>query len=72
VLVLGALVNAATFGVFTYLAPVADGVAPVPVVLLAFGTGCFAGVTAAGRLADRWRWWRWRSRFTPSGGGRSG
>lgn len=54
VLVLGALVNAATFGVFTYLAPVATGVAPVPVVLLAFGTGCFAGVTAAGRLADRW------------------
>jgi DHA1 family chloramphenicol resistance protein-like MFS transporter len=54
VLVLGALINAATFGVFTYLAPVATGVAPVPVVLLAFGTGCFAGVTAAGRLADRW------------------
>jgi DHA1 family chloramphenicol resistance protein-like MFS transporter len=52
-LVLAALVNAATFGVFTYLAPLADGVAPVPVVLAAFGTGCFAGVTAAGRLADR-------------------
>lgn len=54
VLLLGALVNAATFGVFTFLAPVADGVAPVPVVLAAFGLGCFAGVTAAGRLADRW------------------
>jgi DHA1 family chloramphenicol resistance protein-like MFS transporter len=54
VLLLGALVNAATFGVFTYLAPVAEGVAPVPVVLAAFGLGCFAGVTAAGRLADRW------------------
>jgi DHA1 family chloramphenicol resistance protein-like MFS transporter len=54
VLLLGALVNAATFGVFTYLAPVADGVAPVPVVLAAFGAGCFAGITAAGRLADRW------------------
>ncbi|WP_431605665.1 Cmx/CmrA family chloramphenicol efflux MFS transporter [Amycolatopsis melonis] len=54
VLLLGALVNAATFGVFTYLAPLADGVAPVPVVLAAFGAGCFAGVTAAGRLADRW------------------
>ncbi len=54
VLLLGALVNAATFGVFTYLAPLAGGVAPVPVVLAAFGTGCFAGVTAAGRLADRW------------------
>ncbi|SEB31926.1 MFS transporter, DHA1 family, chloramphenicol resistance protein [Amycolatopsis tolypomycina] len=54
VLVLGALVNAATFGVFTFLAPIADGVAPVPVVLAAFGIGCFAGVTVAGRLADRW------------------
>jgi DHA1 family chloramphenicol resistance protein-like MFS transporter len=54
VLVLAALVNAATFGVFTYLAPLAAGVAPVPLVLGAFGAGCFAGVTAAGRLADRW------------------
>ncbi|MEV4147964.1 MFS transporter [Amycolatopsis sp. NPDC049691] len=54
VLLLGALVNAATFGVFTFLAPLADGVAPVPVVLAAFGIGCFAGVAAAGRLADRW------------------
>ncbi|MDX3192831.1 MFS transporter [Streptomyces sp. MN03-5084-2B] len=54
VLLLAALVNAATFGVFTYLAPLAGGVAPVPVVLAAFGTGCFAGVAAAGRLADRW------------------
>ncbi|MBE8521932.1 MFS transporter [Amycolatopsis sp. H6(2020)] len=54
VLLLAALVNAATFGVFTYLAPLAGGVAPVPVVLAAFGAGCFAGVTAAGRLADRW------------------
>ncbi|MEU0791529.1 MFS transporter [Amycolatopsis sp. NPDC005961] len=54
VLLVGALVNAATFGVFTYLAPIADGVAPVPVVLAAFGAGCFAGITAAGRLADRW------------------
>ncbi|WP_438860660.1 MFS transporter [Amycolatopsis solani] len=54
VLLVGALVNAATFGVFTYLAPVAEGVAPVPVVLAAFGAGCFAGITSAGRLADRW------------------
>ncbi|WP_103347747.1 Cmx/CmrA family chloramphenicol efflux MFS transporter [Amycolatopsis sp. CA-128772] len=54
VLLLAALVNAATFGVFTYLAPLAGGTAPVPLVLAAFGTGCFAGVTAAGRLADRW------------------
>ncbi|KDN23995.1 chemotaxis protein [Amycolatopsis rifamycinica] len=53
-LLAGALVNAATFGVFTSLAPVAAGVAPVPVVLGAFGAGCFAGITAAGRLADRW------------------
>ena len=53
-LLLGALVNAATFGVFTYLAPLATGVAPVPQVLAVFGIGCFAGVTAAGRLADRW------------------
>jgi DHA1 family chloramphenicol resistance protein-like MFS transporter len=53
-LLLGALVNAATFGVFTYLAPLATGIAPVPVVLAVFGIGCFAGVTAAGRLADRW------------------
>ncbi|HET6708525.1 MAG TPA: MFS transporter [Amycolatopsis sp.] len=52
VLLLAALVNAATFGVFTYLAPLAGGSAPA--VLAAFGTGCFAGVTAAGRLADRW------------------
>nr|WP_225439987.1 MFS transporter [Amycolatopsis eburnea] len=54
VLLAGALVNAATFGVFTYLAPVAAGIAPVPVVLGAFGLGCFGGITAAGRLADRW------------------
>jgi DHA1 family chloramphenicol resistance protein-like MFS transporter len=53
-LLLGALVNAATFGVFTYLAPLATGIAPVPLVLAVFGIGCFAGVTAAGRLADRW------------------
>nr|WP_208630281.1 MFS transporter [Amycolatopsis kentuckyensis] len=52
VLALAALVNAATFGVFTYLAPLAGSVAPV--ALAAFGGGCFAGVTAAGRLADRW------------------
>ncbi|MCR6490450.1 MFS transporter [Amycolatopsis sp. OK19-0408] len=54
VLLRAALVNAATFGVFTYLAPLSEGLAPAPVVLAAFGLGCFAGVTAAGRLADRW------------------
>nr|WP_310975915.1 MULTISPECIES: MFS transporter [unclassified Amycolatopsis] len=63
VLAVAALVNAATFGVFTYLAPVAAGVAPVPVVLGAFGVGCFAGITAAGRLADRWP-----ARVVPAGG----
>jgi len=52
VLLLGALVNAATFGVFAYLAPVAGSAAPV--VLAAIGRGGVAGVTAAGRLADRW------------------
>jgi DHA1 family chloramphenicol resistance protein-like MFS transporter len=58
VLVLGALVNAATFAAFTFLAPVVTGTAGldamwVPVVLVLFGLGSFAGVTAAGRLADR-------------------
>lgn len=54
VLLRAALVNAATFGVFTYLAPLSEGAAPAPVVLGLFGAGCFAGITAAGRLADRW------------------
>ncbi|MEU4522226.1 hypothetical protein AB0F52_26365 [Amycolatopsis sp. NPDC024027] len=62
VLVLAALVNAATFGVFTYLAPLAGGVAPVPLVLAAFGTRCFAGVTAAGPAR--------RPQPGPGGGGR--
>jgi DHA1 family chloramphenicol resistance protein-like MFS transporter len=57
-LVLGALVNGATFCTFTYLAPVVTEVAGlsslwVPVVLAAFGTGSFVGVTVAGRFADR-------------------
>lgn len=60
-LLLGALVNAATFGVFTFLAPVVTdlaGLAPVwvPVTLMIFGLGSFAGVTIAGRLADRRPW----------------
>jgi DHA1 family chloramphenicol resistance protein-like MFS transporter len=55
-LVLGVLVNGATFGAFTYLAPVVTdgaGLDPVlvPAVLALFGAGAFAGVTAAGRLA---------------------
>ncbi|GAA2127057.1 Cmx/CmrA family chloramphenicol efflux MFS transporter [Glycomyces algeriensis] len=55
---LGALVNAATFGAFTYIAPVVTGTAGldalwVPVVLVLFGAGSFTGVTVAGRLSDR-------------------
>ncbi|WAL62989.1 MFS transporter [Amycolatopsis cynarae] len=58
VLLLGALVNAATFGTFTFLAPIVTGVALlgplwIPVVLVLFGLGSFAGVTAAGRASDR-------------------
>ncbi|GAA4492143.1 MFS transporter [Actinoallomurus oryzae] len=57
-LLLGALVNAATFGTFTFLDPIVTGVAAlaplwVPVVLVLFGLGSFAGVTVAGRLSDR-------------------
>ncbi|MBF6321725.1 MFS transporter [Nocardia cyriacigeorgica] len=59
VMVLGALVNAATFAGFTYLAVVVTdvggaGQAWVPVVLALFGIGSFAGVSAAGRFADRY------------------
>ncbi|MET9350746.1 Cmx/CmrA family chloramphenicol efflux MFS transporter [Streptomyces termitum] len=55
---LAALVNAATFGSLTYLAPVVTGPAGlaaswVPAALALFGAGSFAGVTLAGRLADR-------------------
>ncbi|MCO1660954.1 Cmx/CmrA family chloramphenicol efflux MFS transporter [Pseudonocardia humida] len=58
VMLLGALVNAATFGGSTFLAPVLTGPAGldrlwVPVALVLFGAGSFAGVTAAGRLSDR-------------------
>lgn len=57
-LALGALVNAATFCTFTYLAPVATDLARlatlwVPVVLVVFGAGSFLGVTVSGRFADR-------------------
>ncbi len=53
----GALVNAATFGAFTYIAPVVTETAGlgslwVPVVLVLFGVGSFTGVAAAGRLSD--------------------
>ncbi|WP_433573369.1 Cmx/CmrA family chloramphenicol efflux MFS transporter [Streptomyces sp. CA-251247] len=54
---LGALVNAATFGGFTFLAPVVTDTAGlgelwIPVVLMLFGVGSLVGVTAAGRLSD--------------------
>ncbi|MQM24689.1 Cmx/CmrA family chloramphenicol efflux MFS transporter [Glycomyces albidus] len=57
VMFLGALVNAATFGVLTYLHPIVTDVAGleelwVPVALVLFGIGSYAGVTAAGRLSD--------------------
>lgn len=57
VMVLGALVNAATFATFTFLAPIVTGTAGlaepwVPVALVLFGLGSFAGVTVAGRLSD--------------------
>ncbi|MFJ4536387.1 Cmx/CmrA family chloramphenicol efflux MFS transporter [Streptomyces tibetensis] len=57
-LLLGALVNGATFCTFTYLAPLVTeatglGRAWVPGVLALFGAGAFLGVTAAGRFADR-------------------
>ena len=59
ILVLSALVNAATFGTYTFLAPIVIDVAGlgsvwVSVVLVVFGLGCFVGVNVAGRLSDRW------------------
>ncbi|MFE6866694.1 Cmx/CmrA family chloramphenicol efflux MFS transporter [Kitasatospora sp. NPDC057692] len=59
VMLLAALVNAATFAGFGYLAPVVTGTAGldpswVPAVLALFGAGSFAGITAAGRLSDRY------------------
>jgi MFS transporter, DHA1 family, chloramphenicol resistance protein len=58
VMLLGALVNAATFGSFTFLAPIVTGIAHlaelwISVVLALFGLGSFVGVTIAGRLSDR-------------------
>ncbi len=56
-LLLGALVNGATFCALTYLAPLVTTVARleegwVPVVLALFGAGSFVGVTVGGRLGD--------------------
>ncbi|MFG1795505.1 Cmx/CmrA family chloramphenicol efflux MFS transporter [Nocardia sp. NPDC049149] len=57
ILILGALVNAATFAAFTYLGVLTTsagaGTGWVPVVLALFGIGSFAGVTLSGRYADR-------------------
>ncbi|WP_103543549.1 Cmx/CmrA family chloramphenicol efflux MFS transporter [Streptomyces sp. SM1] len=58
VMLLGALVNAATFASFTFLAPVVTGTAGlgelwISVVLVLFGAGSLLGVTVAGRLSDR-------------------
>lgn len=57
VMSLGALVNAATFGAFTYIAPIVTETAGlgdlwIPVVLMLFGAGSFTGVTTAGRHSD--------------------
>ncbi|MFI9051151.1 Cmx/CmrA family chloramphenicol efflux MFS transporter [Streptomyces sp. NPDC053427] len=56
-LLLGALVNGATFCAYTYLAPLITNVtglaaAWVPGVLALFGLGSFLGVTVGGRFAD--------------------
>ncbi|GGV37481.1 putative chloramphenicol resistance protein [Streptomyces longisporoflavus] len=56
-LLLGALVNGATFCTFTYLSPVITEVSGfpetrVPALLALFGAGSFIGVTVAGRFAD--------------------
>ncbi|MEU8892793.1 Cmx/CmrA family chloramphenicol efflux MFS transporter [Streptomyces sp. NPDC048442] len=56
-LLLGALVNGATFCTFTYLAPLFTGVTGfgdmwVPAVLALFGLGSFVGVAVGGRIAD--------------------
>ncbi|WP_433556411.1 Cmx/CmrA family chloramphenicol efflux MFS transporter [Pseudonocardia xinjiangensis] len=58
VMLIGALVNAATFATFTFLAPIVTETAGlpelwVPVALVLFGVGSFVGVTAAGRLSDQ-------------------
>ncbi|MZF89570.1 Cmx/CmrA family chloramphenicol efflux MFS transporter [Streptomyces sp. SID5643] len=58
VMLLGALVNAATFGSLTFLAPVVTDSAGlgelwISVALVLFGVGSFVGVTVAGRLSDR-------------------
>ena len=58
VMVVAALVNAATFGTFTFLAPIVTDTAGlgelwVSLVLVLFGFGSFLGVRIAGRLSDQ-------------------
>ncbi|MEV7300285.1 Cmx/CmrA family chloramphenicol efflux MFS transporter [Streptomyces clavifer] len=58
-MLLGALVNAATFAGFTFLAPIVTGTAGlsalwISVALVLFGLGSFVGVTVAGRLSDQY------------------
>ena len=58
VMLLSALVNAATFATFTFLAPIVTDAAGlgelwVSLVLMLFGAGSLCGVTLAGRLSDQ-------------------
>ncbi|MFD8141776.1 Cmx/CmrA family chloramphenicol efflux MFS transporter [Streptomyces sp. NPDC059708] len=58
IMLTGAMVNAATFAGFTFLAPVVTDTAGlgelwISVALMLFGAGSLAGVTVAGRLSDR-------------------
>ncbi|MEU1124670.1 Cmx/CmrA family chloramphenicol efflux MFS transporter [Streptomyces sp. NPDC005899] len=58
VMLLGALVNSATFASLTFLAPVVTesarlGELWISVALVLFGAGSFVGVTVAGRLSDQ-------------------
>lgn len=58
VMLVAALVNAATFATFTFLAPIVTDTAGlaepwVPVVLVLFGVGSFLGVRIAGSFSDR-------------------
>ncbi|MEV6657668.1 Cmx/CmrA family chloramphenicol efflux MFS transporter [Nocardia fluminea] len=56
--IVGVLVNAATFAAFTYLGTIAAAIGGtttfwVPLVLALFGLGSFVGVTLTGRYSDR-------------------
>ncbi|WP_228001385.1 Cmx/CmrA family chloramphenicol efflux MFS transporter [Nocardia australiensis] len=58
-LVLGAVVNGATFAAFTYMAVIVTDIGDagsgwVPVILAAFGIGSFLGVTSGSGVADRY------------------